>query len=159
MVRIVGYSDQYANDFRTLNEEWLERYFVVEPIDQKVLSNPRAHIIDPGGEVLFAIDDEAVLGTCALKAADDHKFELTKMAVTASAQGRGIGRLLMQAACDWFEQRDGTLLFLESHSALKPALHLYRQFGFEDRGRPFTSEYARSDVYMEWQGRAPADRR
>ena len=156
-VRIEPFSSSFAPAFRELNEEWLERYFEVEPVDARVLADPEAYILASGGEIFFALDAHDVLGTCAIRAESDGRFELTKMAVTARAQGRGIGRLLLTTACDWFRQRDGKLLFLESHSSLGAALRLYESAGFEHRERPFASEYLRSDVYMEWRGPALRD--
>ena len=38
-----------AEKFMALNLEWLQMYFEVEPIDEKVLSNPKTEILDPGG--------------------------------------------------------------------------------------------------------------
>ncbi|MFK8052213.1 MAG: GNAT family N-acetyltransferase [Woeseiaceae bacterium] len=129
----------------------MTRFFRIESVDAKVLADPAAHIIDPGGQVFFAINEAGVaLGTCALKPAGDRGMELTKMAVSETAQGRGIGRQIMQAVLA-FWRRDGQgLLFLESHSSLAPALRLYESVGFVLMPRPYESEYARSDVYMEW---------
>lgn len=155
MVRVIGFDLAYREAFRDLNEEWLNRYFKVEPIDQKVLADPEAHIIAGGGEIFFAIDAAGVaLGTCALKPAANFGMELTKMAVTQSAQGRGIGRLLMDAVLAYWSAGPAGELFLESHSSLTTALALYVSAGFEHQPCPFSSEYARSDVYMVW--RAPA---
>ena len=151
--RILPFSDGLADDFRQLNEEWLERYFSIEPIDARVLGNPRGHVIEPGGQILFAMLGERAVGTCAIKPAGSGRYELTKMAVTAAAQGRGCGRLLLLAAIDWFVAQRGKLLFLESHSSLVAALALYQRHGFVLLPRPFDSDYARSDVYMEWRGR------
>ncbi|MEO1582688.1 MAG: GNAT family N-acetyltransferase [Pseudomonadota bacterium] len=156
-VEIHLFRDEWAEDFRRLNEEWLERYFRIEPIDARVLGDPRAHIIDPGGQIFFALEGDQVLGTCAVKAAGDCRFELTKMAVTANAQGKGVGRRLLDAACDWYRTGEGECLFLESHSSLGAALALYESSGFEHRPRPFTSDYQRADVYMEWHHPAPHD--
>lgn len=151
-VRILPYRADLAHYFERLNVEWLERYFEVEPIDREVLGDPRTHIIDAGGDILFAALDEAVVGTCALLHHGDGRYELTKMAVTASAQGRGIGRLLLGAALERFGSLGGKCLFLESHSSLATALRLYELAGFVRRPRPYVSKYARADVYMEWQG-------
>ncbi|MEL7312500.1 MAG: hypothetical protein AAFN07_13395 [Pseudomonadota bacterium] len=41
MISIVGYDDQYAKDFRRLNEAWLVRFFRIEPIDAAILAAPR----------------------------------------------------------------------------------------------------------------------
>ena len=80
------------------------------------------------------------------------RYELTKMAVTTAAQGLGAGRRLGEAVIDRYRALGGTSLYLESHSSLAPALALYESLGFRHSPRPAPSEYARSDVYMEYRG-------
>ena len=149
MVTIHPWNPQWAAHFKTLNIEWLEKYFRVEPIDEQVLSNPQ-HIIDHGGSILFAAHEDEIIGCCALLQHWAGIFELTKMAVTANQQGLGTGRLLLEAVIAAFNNAQGELLYLESHSSLKTALGLYEKYGFKYKPHPFKSKYSRSDVYMEW---------
>ncbi len=81
-VDIVDFKPEYRDHFRDLNVEWLEKYFVVEPIDREVLWNPE-RIIEDGGVILFAKINQTIVGTCALLKQDDG-WELSKMAVTES---------------------------------------------------------------------------
>lgn len=149
-IEIVGYAPEFAAAFRELNVEWLERYFAVEDIDAEILGDPEWHIIRRGGHILFACLDGKPVGTVALKAHADGIFELTKMAVTDGFQGLGIGRQLLRAAVDCYRQAGARMLFLESHSSLAPALHLYLAEGFRHVPRPQPSPYRRSDVYMQY---------
>lgn len=148
MTDILDYEPRHQSDFERLNVEWLERYFVVEPIDQKVLADPETHILSEGGHILMAEDDGDVVGTVALKRQGPRSIELTKMAVTSDSQGRGIGRLLLEAAIRRFAELEADHLYLESHSSLDTALHLYERAGFRHESPPAPSEYARADVYM-----------
>jgi ribosomal protein S18 acetylase RimI-like enzyme len=151
-IRIIDFSDALQADFERLNREWLEKYFVVEDIDRQVLGDPRREIIDHGGTVLFARDAHAVIGTCALKHHGDGVFELTKMAVTEAAQGRGAGRLLIDEAVARFRELGGRRLFLESHRSLEAAIRLYRRTGFRETSRPpGPSLYTRCNIYMVWR--------
>lgn len=151
MVRIVDFTPEYAADFERLNTEWLERYFHVEPIDARVLADPEGEIVDRGGVVLFALTAQGVLGTCALKAHGDGVYELTKMAVTATARGGGLGRALLEAAVDRYRSLGGSRLFLDTHDSLGPAIALYESGGFRHAPRPGgPSPYERSNVYMEY---------
>ncbi|MDR0183713.1 GNAT family N-acetyltransferase [Lysobacter arvi] len=152
-VRIVDYAPQWRPDFARLNIEWLERWFTVEPIDREVLGDPETHILQPGGRVLFAIDEhDRVLGTVALKREAEGVYELTKMAVAPEARGAGVGRALMHGALDAFRALQGRELFLESSSKLGPALALYESVGFRHYPAPRPgSHYARADVYMVWE--------
>ncbi|TWI01889.1 ribosomal protein S18 acetylase RimI-like enzyme [Luteimonas cucumeris] len=150
--RIVEYAAQWRDDFARLNIDWLQRYFVVEAIDNEVLHDPETHILDPGGRILFAVDArERATGTVALKHEGGGVYELTKMAVEPGHQGAGIGRALMQAALATYRSLDGRELFLESSSKLVPALQLYASVGFVHKPAPRPgSHYQRADVHMVW---------
>lgn len=155
-LRIMPFAPGLSADFYRLNEAWLQKYFYVEEIDHRVLSNPETEILQPGGAILFAILGDSVVGTCALirdaDSGDGEVYELSKMAVDESRQGLGIGRALLQAAIDEFRRRNGRSLFLETNSKLTPAIRLYESMGFahQPSTRP-GSHYARADVYMVWQ--------
>lgn len=152
-VEIIEYRPKLAPHFRDLNVEWLEKYFVVEPIDHEVLGDPDGKIIGAGGAILFARVDGDIVGTVALKHHGDGLYELTKMAVTERCQGGGIGRHLLAACLERYEALGGKRLFLESHSSLGPALHLYESAGFRHAVRELPSDYRRADVYMVYGDR------
>lgn len=150
-ITMQNHSTELGPYFKSLNEEWLKRFFKIEPIDQKVLSNP-ANIVAEGGQIIYAKSASQVIGCVALKHHGDGVIELTKMAVTADCQAQGVGALLMQSCLDEFKALNGRKLYLETHSSLKPAIKLYARFGFVRRPHPFQSEYQRSDYYMEYMG-------
>lgn len=150
-VQIIPFERRYAADFKRLNVEWLEKYFHVEPIDEQVLSRP-LELLRRGGAIFLARHRRAIVGTCALLDAGDGRFELSKMAVTGSHQGLGIGRKLVQAVVSEYLARGGRELFLESNSKLTPAIALYETAGFAHASRTAPSHYGRSDVYMVYVG-------
>lgn len=152
-VRVVGFDPRWRADFASLNIEWLQRWFVVEPFDREVLGDPERYILADGGHVLFAIDAaDLALGTVALRHDGDGVYELTKMAVAPAARGSGIGRALMDAALELYRRLEGRELFLESSSKLAPALALYESVGFCHHPAPRAgSHYARADVHMIWE--------
>ena len=151
VLRIVPFATELRAHFYELNAAWLTRYFVLEEIDRRVLSEPEIEILAPGGAILFALLDDAVVGTCALKLESPGVYELSKMAVSEQYQGLSIGRQLLQAAITEFKTRGGKTLFLESSKKLLPALKLYESMGFQHQAtlKP-DSHYQRSDVYMIW---------
>ena len=151
-LRIVPFAPALREHFYRLNEAWLRKYFHVEEIDHRVLSNPEGEILEGGGTILFAVLGEEVVGTCALMPEADGAFELTKMAVEERRQGLGIGRALLAAAIGEFRRRDGRRLFLETNSKLAPAVRLYESVGFEHQPsiKP-DSHYDRANVYMVWR--------
>ena len=150
-MQVVDYEPAYASAFERLNLEWLEKYFRVEEIDRVILSNPAAEVIDHGGYILFAEQDGELVGCVALKHHGDGRYELTKMAVTASRQGFGYGRDLLLAAIARYDSISGKNLFLETHSSLQTAIKLYGSAGFHHASHPTASDYERSDTYMIYQ--------
>ena len=143
-----------ATAFRDLNEEWLERYFEIEPVDVALLGDPVGQVLAPGGVVLLAELHGTIVGTCALLHEGHGTYELSKMAITEACRGLGLGRRLLDAAFERYRGLGGRRLFLESSSKLAPALTLYESVGFEHAERPGgPSPYARADVYMVWRGR------
>jgi ribosomal protein S18 acetylase RimI-like enzyme/DNA-binding MarR family transcriptional regulator len=152
-VEIVPFRPELRAHFFRLNADWLQHYFYLEEIDHQVLSNPEGEILEPGGAILFALLDGAVVGTCALMPGEAGAYELTKMAVDPQSQGLGIGRLLIDAAIAEFGRRKGTTLFLETNTRLVSAIRLYESRGFEHQpaAKP-DSHYQRANVFMIWRG-------
>lgn len=147
-VDIVDYQPAYKAAFRQLNEEWITRYFIMEPSDHKYLDHPEENILNKGGHILFALYQGEPAGTCALIKIGDDVFELSKMAVTDMVKGKGIGYLLGVAAIDSARTAGAKRIYLESNTLLTPALSLYQKLGFKKiAGKP--SPYERSNIHME----------
>jgi len=147
-VDVVGYSDALAADFARLNYAWIERYFSIEEEDTKVLSDPRAHILDPGGEIFFVLVDDQVVGTVAMTPHAPGVFELAKMAVDPQWQGLGLGRRLMDACIGFAQQRGAREIMLVTNDRLDAALGLYRSAGFEKSAIYTDRRYARGNLEM-----------
>ncbi len=146
-VRIVGYAPEYRDAFRDLNLEWIERDFVVEESDRVILDSPDATVIARGGEIFVALEGDTVIGVCSLVPASANSWQLAKMAVSPSARGRGIGRLLAQAALDYASVVGASQVELFTNTVLAPAMGLYRSLGFVEV--PFEgAEHARSNIRM-----------
>ncbi len=150
-MRIVEYRPGLAGAFKALNEAWITQYFALETKDHEVLDDPQGAIVDRGGRILFLVEREEVVGCCALLAMADGGFEVAKMAVAEAHKGRGHGRTLMAACIARARAAGAPRLYLETNSALAPALGLYRAFGFRELSgkRCGDSDYARVDVWME----------
>lgn len=151
-VEIVPYDSKFRQDFYDMNIAWLAKYFTVEPQHIVVLVDPEKELLKDGGEVFFALEDSKPVGAVGMKAYPDGVYELTKLAVTPATQGGGVGRKLCIAVVDRFLERDGTRLFLETHSKLKPALALYEKLDFVLGKNPTGELYDGTDCYMEWRG-------
>lgn len=149
---ITSYDTAYKQAFHDLNIVWLEEYFTVELAHRRMLDNPKAELVDRGGEVFFAVQKDIVIGTIAVRDAGGGVYELTKLAVSPSAQGLGIGRILCETVIDFYRTKDGKTLYLETHKKLQAALHLYETLNFKALKNPGGGLYTGCDIYMEWQG-------
>jgi N-acetylglutamate synthase-like GNAT family acetyltransferase len=149
MITIVPYKDDYKEYIKSLNYEWLEKYFAVEPIDVVQLSNPQTEILDKGGKIFFALDNGAVIGTASLLKLSDEEYELAKMAVTEKYQHAGIGKMLMDYCITEAKNLHAKKLTLFSNTKLEAAIHVYRKYGFVEIPLPAEMHYVRSDIRME----------
>jgi ribosomal protein S18 acetylase RimI-like enzyme len=94
---------------------------------------------DGAGEVLVAVDDGVLLGTVMVQPWGPHseigrgaaEAELRALAVAPAAQGRGVGRVLLDAAVDRVRARGVRHLVLSTQPAMRAAQRLYRAAGFE----------------------------
>ncbi len=134
-----------------MNEEWITKYFRIEAKDEEAFADPRGKILKKGGRIFFAMKDGEALGCCALVVMGAGELEVSKMAVTAGAQGLGLGRLLLESVVEAARASGAKRLYLETHHSLTPAIRLYERVGFqrvpEERLTP--SPYERADVFME----------
>ena len=146
-LKIVPFEEKYANHFYNLNVAWLEKYFYVEPYDEKVLSNPKKYIIDTGGYIFFAKYNKEVVGVVAIINQKTF-FELSKMAVLPKYQGLKIGQQLMNYCIGFAKSKQWKSITLYSHRKLVPAINLYQKNGFVEVLLEENSHYERSDIKM-----------
>jgi mannose-6-phosphate isomerase-like protein (cupin superfamily)/N-acetylglutamate synthase-like GNAT family acetyltransferase len=147
-IDIVDYADDLKQHIRELNEEWLEKYFRVEANDTVQLSDPKGQIIEKGGYIYYARVNGHIVGTASLLKVTDKEYELGKMAVTAGAQGMGIGKIMMQHCFHEAIAKGISKLILYSNTSLGPAIHIYRKFGFGEVPLE-PGHYERADIKME----------
>ncbi|MFN7043871.1 MAG: GNAT family N-acetyltransferase [Flavobacterium sp.] len=130
MIEISTYKEEYSNAFKDLNMAWLQKYFIPEPYDVEVLSNPKKYIIDKGGAIYFVLENNIPVGTVALMYNNYGELEFTKMAVDESAQGKGFGKLLMNCCIENAIKMEAKELILYSNTKLTTAIQLYIKSGF-----------------------------
>lgn len=147
--QVVRYSPELSPHFESLNREWIEQYFEIEDQDLHIFSDPLKNVVEPGGQIFFVIDEGKVVGTCALILIGETEFELGKMAVTKSAQGRGYGDLLLTSAIEFARQAGAKKIMLLSNTQLQPAIKLYEKHGFKSVPIKPEHAYARTDIEME----------
>ena len=147
-VEIIPFSADLKEPIKTLNIEWLKKYFKVEPKDELVLSNPQSEIIEKGGFIFYARSKNEIVGTISLLKIDNTTYELSKMAVTDSVQGLGVGKKMIEYCFDVAREKNIKRLFLYSKRSLLSAIHLYEKYGFVEIPLE-EGVYERADIKME----------
>lgn len=148
VVDIIEFSEELSVPIKTLNYEWLEKYFRIEEGDVASLSDPQKHIIDKGGHIYYAKLNGEIVGTASLLKKSETVYELGKLAVSDKAQGRGIGTILIEHCLNIAKQKQITILILYSNTTLQSAIHLFRKYGFEEVELE-SGVYERANIKME----------
>ena len=149
MITIVDFEDKYQEAFKELNVKWITKFFRLEQLDIITLNEPQK-IIDDGGAILIALSNNFPVGVCALKKINNEKFELSKFAVSETMQGKGIGKLLMDASFKKAKELNANTLYLEGNTKLESSIHLYRKYGFKEIPlHESTLQYERVNIIME----------
>lgn len=147
-IELRSYRPGDAEAFRSLNEAWIEKYFGMEEADRKILNNPESYVLSRGGHIFFAVANGTPIGCCALVPISDGVYEVAKMAVAESWQGRGIGRRVLAYTVEQGRALGAASLYLETNNTLANAIHLYESLGFQHLP-PKDSPYVRANVFME----------
>ncbi len=84
--------------------------------------------------LIGALDDKAAQGFVLIQTVVDEAEVLT-FCVADAVRGRGLGRALLDAACDAARARGALQMFLEVGARNGTALELYRRAGFVEVGR------------------------
>ena len=146
-VELIPYDIKYKDDWCHINQQWIEKYFVMEHEDIINLQNPEENVLLKGGEIYFGMLDGKPVGVIALKHDSGTRFELSKIGVLPKAQGHGIAKLMVKKIIERYKARGGTELFLETNSVLTPAISLYKKMGFKEVPY-FETPYDRADYFM-----------
>ena len=130
MIEIIDYSGEYANDFRELNLEWLDKYNLTESHDLEVINHPKETILDNGGYIFLAREGDRIVGTAGIANEGDSVYELVKMTVAPAFRGQGISKMLIEKCLDKARELKAKKIFLYSNSQLQTAIALYKKYGF-----------------------------
>ena len=143
---IKKYERKFNNDFFLLNKAWIEESWILEDSDKKDLLNPKK-IVDDGGQVFFAVDNNITIGTVAMIKSSENIFELAKMTVKGDYRGKGIANMLMNQCINFAKQNNAKEIFLISNDSLTIARNLYDKYGFKEVDLD-SQKYDRGNVKM-----------
>ena len=147
-MEIVAFAREHGPAFKSLNEAWISKHFVLEAKDRETLGDPQGTIIAKGGRVFMALQDGRAVGCAALLKMADGGYEVAKMTVAEELRGSGLGRALMQRCIEAGAADGAPRLYLETNASLRPAIGLYVAMGFVHLP-PTETPYARADTFME----------
>ena len=138
-----------SEKFKSLNLEWLNKYFKVEPIDELVLNNPMREIIDKGGFIFMIQKNHETIGTLALIKKSKNFYEFSKMAIIPEERGNGYGNMAMKFLIEFAKNKNWSKLILYSNTKLKNSIHLYRKYGFKEIQLEKNLIYSRGNIKMQ----------
>ena len=148
-IRFKKFSKIDSEKFKSLNLEWLNRYFKVEPIDELVLNNPKREIIDKGGFIFMIEKKSDIIGTFAFIKKSEKIYEFSKMAIIPDERGNGYGNKAMRFLIQFAKNKKWSRLILYSNTKLKNSIHLYRKYGFKEIPIEKNLIYSRGNIKME----------
>ncbi|WP_051315366.1 GNAT family N-acetyltransferase [Algoriphagus terrigena] len=156
-ILISEFSEEHSHYFGSLNREWIQKFYTLEPADLELLDHPRQTVIDTGGAILFASYRGTIIGTVGLRLRDSGQMEMIKLAVKEEHRGLGAGKLLCLAAMQKAESMGADKMVLYSNTLQEKAIALYRRLGFVERPVE-KGVYARANIKMEFSFRKDLQR-
>ncbi len=129
-ISIIDYEPHHQQFFEAFNRAWIEKMFVMEAVDEWVLTNPDKAILEPGGAILMAEYNGVVAGTVGLRKLDDDTYEFTKMAVDENFRRLGIAEALSYASFEKAKSLGALRVVLYSNTKNAGAINLYEKIGF-----------------------------
>jgi len=139
---------EHLNDFIKLNEEWISSYFSIEEADRKLAANPYT-IIENNGYIFSLVEENEVVGVCALFNESNGVFELARMAVSPAHQGKGLGKALIETCISKAKEIQAKYVYLVSNTKLISAIELYKKYGFVTIKTGQHPVYSRANIVME----------
>lgn len=148
MIEIKNYTQAHYDDFRRLNFAWIAEHWQLEQRDYEEMEQIRDGV--DGGFMLVALCNGQVVGTIAFFAMDgnDYDYELAKFTVDKRLRGKGIGRMLIEAALDKAAAQGKRRVYIITNKLCYSAIHLYEQYGFK-KINGVSAVFKRGDYLME----------
>ena len=148
-MEVINYHPKYKQNFIDLNTAWIKDNFgLLEKEDIETFQNIEKEIAN-GAMIFFALQDDLVLATCMTKQISDDVWEICKLAADGRYKGQGAGSSVFRKCMDYAIANNAKKLFILSNSKLKPALHIYQKYGFQEITLD-DYEYIRGDIAFEY---------
>lgn len=98
----------------------------------------------------IALEDDEIVGGVGLAEIElfDDCAELQKLYLADRAKGRGIGYTLIRLIEDKAKELGYSRIYLETHSNLAPAIHIYEKSGYREIEKPAGVVHATMDRFF-----------
>lgn len=149
-MQVIPFQEKYRQDFIDFNTDWiLSNFGFLEEHDRETFNQIDKELKE-GAMIFFAVKNGVALATCMAKPMENTTWEICKLGSNKKLPHKGAGSAVFEAAMQWALNHGAKRLFILSNSKLKPALHIYRKFGFEEI-KLKDYEYARGDIAFEYR--------
>ena len=126
-MKVITFEEKYRQDFIDFNTQWIVSNFgFLEEHDKETFEKIDEEI-KAGAMIFFAVENDVALATCMAMPMQGTTWELCKLGSNKNVR-----------------------LFILSNSKLKPALHIYEKYGFQEIELE-DYEYARGDIAFEYR--------
>ncbi len=147
-MRIIA-GNEYIPEIKALIIEYvqqLNRDLTFQDIDSE-LSDPAAKYTAPQGEILIAIEDNAVLGMVAYHRHSDTRCEMKRLYVRPAARGLHLGERLVTEIIAHAKSAGYREMVLDTLTYMEAAIYLYKKHGFEECA-PYYNNPMDDVIYM-----------
>jgi len=143
-------TDAEINEVRRLFREYAESLGVdlcFQGFEEELAGLPGTYG-PPGGSLLIAEEDRAIVGCVALRKLGSSICEMKRLYVKPQFRGRGLGKALVERIIEEGTELGYTKMRLDTLDRLKEAMAVYEAFGFR-RIEPYYVNPLPDVVYWE----------
>lgn len=149
-MKIIQFEERYRQDFIDFNTDWIVSNFgFLEEHDLETFDKIDDELKN-GAMIFFAVENDIPLAACMTMPINETTWEICKLCSNKNAAHKGAGSAVFEASMNWALNKGAHRLFIISNSKLKPALHIYKKFGFKEI-KLDNYEYVRGDIAFEYK--------
>lgn len=148
-MEVIPFEERYRQDFINFNTNWIISNFgFLEEYDKKAFEKIDEEM-EAGAMIFFSVENDIALATCMAMPLKGTTWEICKLGSNKNIPHKGAGSAVFKEAMKWALNHGAERLFILSNSTLKPALHIYKKYGFKEI-KLDNYEYIRGDIAFEY---------
>lgn len=151
-MKVIPFEEKYRQDFINFNTDWIVSNFGVLEEHDKETFEQIDEAMQAGVMIFFAVENDVALATCMAMPMEGTTWEICKLGSNKNISHKGAGSAVFEEAMKWALNHGAERLFILSNSKLKPALHIYKKYGFQEI-KLESYEYIRGDTAFEYRNK------